>query len=727
MLRAVSASASPPKSQWPIWQRWWLGCAGIWALALAIRLWHLWLLEDSPLSYVLMGDARRYHEWGAEIARGNWLGTESFYQAPLYPYFIGGLYWIFGIEQTTVRIAQAILGATACAGLAYAGRRFFSPKTGLLAGGLFAIYAPAIFFDGIIQKTSLGSFLVSMLLAAMATLAHRPRRLWMWSGLGLVLGAWILTRENAVVLLPLLPVWLAFGWGKTSRRTRLAWLGFVGLGLMLILFPVALRNRVVGGEWHLTTSQFGPNFYIGNSQFANGRYLPLKQDRGGPEYERMDATELAEADLGRTLTPGEVSAYWTKMALSDIRSDEARWFRLMARKWFLVWNNAEIIDTEDIYTHAEASWLLGGLLPFWHLGGLAPLAILGAALAWRSWRRHGVLVLFIAAYALSVSLFYVFARYRFPLVPPLVLLAAAGLLKMPGCFRQKRFGRLGAGLVCLVAIAVWTNLPGEPQDPMRSNTHYMLAVNLERVGGDANLIEREYELAEHYDPEYAEVLRMRANFEWQRGQIETALNYYERCIRLDGEFLLARYDYGLALFDLSRYAECLEHLAVVNHWEPEFAEGWLQYAMGAAELNLRRFPRAELHFQAANALGRNEAEVHRGLARAQMAQGKYQAAISAFGKLLAIEPADWRAEILLGNCYQQLNQIPLAIAHWERALERMPIPTLEYTQLMNKVRLMSRFRASPIRRGSANANPPLRGAARSRGGKIGGKTPPNSP
>jgi tetratricopeptide (TPR) repeat protein len=220
---------------------------------------------------------------------------------------------------------------------------------------------------------------------------------------------------------------------------------------------------------------------------------------------------------------------------------------------------------------------------------------------------------------------------------------------------------------------------------------------------------------------------MRANFEWQRGQTEKALKYYERCIELDGEFLLARYDYGLALFDLSRYAECLEQLAVVEDLEPDFAEGWLQYAMGSAELNLRRFPQAELHFQAAKSMGRNEAEVHRGLARSLMAQGKYPEAISAFKQLLAIEPGDWRAEILLGNCHQQLNQIPAAIAHWEKALEQMPIPTLEYTQLMNKVRLLSRFnKASPIRRGSPNANPPLRGTARSRGGKFGGKSLPNS-
>ncbi|MCA9072672.1 MAG: glycosyltransferase family 39 protein, partial [Planctomycetaceae bacterium] len=466
-------------------------------MALLIRLAHLWLLQGSPLSSVLMGDARRYHEWASQVAKGDWLGQESFYQAPLYPYFIGAVYSIFGIEQATVRIAQAILGATSCVFLAMAGRRFFSPKTGLLAGGLFAVYAPAIFFDGILQKTSLSSFLTCGVLALIASLAHRPRRPWVWAGLGFVLGALVLVRENALVLFALMPIWLALGWGTLSRWNRLGWGACLLLGLAVVLFPVALRNRLVGGEWHLTTSQFGPNFYIGNSTYSNGRYMPLRQDRGDPAFERIDATELAEKAEGRSLTPSEVSAFWTKVALDDIQSDWPRWFALMGRKWFLTWNATEIIDTEGIYAHSDASWILRCGLFVWHFGVLAPLGFLGIALAWTSWRRQGMLLLFIGAYAASVSLFYVFARYRFPLVPPLILLAAAGVLRLPGLVRRRPDARLALGLAGLLGMAVWTNWPGEPHDLMRSNTHYMLAINLERDGGQAEAIEREFELAEH--------------------------------------------------------------------------------------------------------------------------------------------------------------------------------------------------------------------------------------
>ena len=74
----------------------------------------------------------------------------------------------------------------------------------------------------------------------------------------------------------------------------------------------------VGGGFYLTTSQFGPNFYIGNNPHADGTYLSLRFGRGAPEFERQDATELAERALGRTLSPAEVSSYWTDRALDFI-------------------------------------------------------------------------------------------------------------------------------------------------------------------------------------------------------------------------------------------------------------------------------------------------------------------------------------------------------------------------------------------------------------------------
>ena len=52
---------------------------------------------------------------GRRLAGGDWVGTEVFYQAPLYPYFLGVLYSAFGHSLWVVRLVQAAVGAGSCA------------------------------------------------------------------------------------------------------------------------------------------------------------------------------------------------------------------------------------------------------------------------------------------------------------------------------------------------------------------------------------------------------------------------------------------------------------------------------------------------------------------------------------------------------------------------------------------------------------------------------------
>src|SRR3954468_18223847 len=82
----------------------------IFFIALALRLLNVWQLRRSPLFDVLMGDAHGYDEWARRIAGGEWIGREVFYQAPLYPYFMGGVYAIAGHDVVAGRICQEHIG-----------------------------------------------------------------------------------------------------------------------------------------------------------------------------------------------------------------------------------------------------------------------------------------------------------------------------------------------------------------------------------------------------------------------------------------------------------------------------------------------------------------------------------------------------------------------------------------------------------------------------------------
>ena len=123
----------------------------------------------SPFFALLMGDARGYDEWAQRIAGGDWLGHEVFYQAPLYPYLLGVIYAIAGrhLLARPHRPGADRVGVVRAA-RARRARGCSRGRAGIAAGLMLALYAPAIFFDGLLQKSVLDVFFVCLALWLMS-------------------------------------------------------------------------------------------------------------------------------------------------------------------------------------------------------------------------------------------------------------------------------------------------------------------------------------------------------------------------------------------------------------------------------------------------------------------------------------------------------------------------------------------------------------------------------
>ena len=427
-----------------------------------MRSIYLFEIKDVGVFSLLLGDAKSYARWAQEISGGQWLGDKVFYQAPLYPYFLAVYYYLFGQNPFVIRLIQIFLGATACLLIARAGRHFFSNPVGLLAGFLLAIYPTAIFFDGLIQKAVLNLFFMTLLLFVLGR-AHTQPSGKLWFASGMVLGCLGLTRENALILAVPIGFWLVNRYRSDDKKWYAACCLFL-LGLSIVLFPVTLRNKIVGGDFALTTSQFGPNFYMGNHHNASGMYEPLRGGRGSWKHEQQDAVELAEEALGRDLSPKDVSRYWTQKTLAEILTRPVDWFRLMGKKWLLFWNYIENGDTESIYAYESWSKILNILGGFFHFGVLASLSIFGICLTAKDYRKLWLLHLLVIFYTASVTLFFIFSRYRLPIVPLLVMFSAAGLANGFLLARRKKVKMLSLAAAITVFGAIVINWKIIPQD-----------------------------------------------------------------------------------------------------------------------------------------------------------------------------------------------------------------------------------------------------------------------
>jgi len=459
---------------------------GLFVFALLIRLIYLAEIRHTDFCAILVGDGLVYDEWARRI-QGDWIGTEVFYQAPLYPYFLAAVYSIFGHDPMAVRLIQCLLGALSCVLAALAGRAFLSRRTGLGAGLLLAVYAPAIFFDGLIQKASLDLFFMTLLLCVLGKISRNGPKRWPLMA-GAALGLLTLTRENALLLFPLLLAWLIWVHRKEKLEGALRAGVLFALGLVLAISPVTLRNAKVGGEFVVTTSQFGPNFFIGNNAAADGTYRPLRWGHGSALLERQDATEIAEQWHGRRLTPREVSDFWWTCASEWIRTHPVDWLKLMGRKWMLVWNHRELADSDEplVYEDSSLTLALAGFV--FSFGTIAPLALAGIVATWSERGRLVPLYLALFGIAAGTALFFVFARYRFSMVPILALFAAAGIGRIVELAAARKTGPLFGYALLIAASGILVHWNLNPDQHPRAMAYYNVAVSLERAGNRSRAI-----------------------------------------------------------------------------------------------------------------------------------------------------------------------------------------------------------------------------------------------
>jgi tetratricopeptide (TPR) repeat protein len=649
-----------------------------------------------------MGDSHGYDLWAQRFAGGDWLGQEVFYQAPLYPYFLGVIYAIAGRQLLLVRVVQIVIGSASCALLALAVARLFSRpvdprpphqaadgrRAGIVAGLMLALYAPAIFFDGLLQKSVLDVFFVCLALwliarittdnAEPAALAEQRTSLRslrslqslrlppsLWLALGLTMGGLALTRENALVLIAVILVWAIVGAPprRTTNSERLPRAALFLAGLAIVLVPVAARNASVGGGFFITTSQFGPNFYIGNNPSSDGTYQSLRFGRGAPEYERQDATDLAERTIGRTLSPAEVSSFWTDKALDFITTQPGRWLRLMARKLALLWNATEMLDTESQEAHAEWSWPLrfGGVIG--HFGVLVPLAVLGVIVTWPMRSRLWVLYGLTVAYAASVLVFYVFARYRYPLVPLLIVFAAGGIVRFSAAWlKQPRL------LVPVVLVAILANWPLLSTTLMRAVTETNLAVALQ-AEGRLDEATGHYQRAIALQPDYAPAYNNLATALRAKGRLDEAIATYQRALTLRPEYGEAHYNLANALTDAGRPQEAAAHFRIALQTMRGSAD--VHNNLGIALMAEGKTTEAIAEFRTAVELDPQSPTSHRNLADALSSAKQYDRAIEEFRRAARLDPTG-AAAYDLGSLLLELDRTEEAIAAFRASLKQAP-------------------------------------------------------
>ncbi|HEY3176135.1 MAG TPA: glycosyltransferase family 39 protein [Candidatus Polarisedimenticolia bacterium] len=603
--------------------------AGIFAFAYLLRFLYLRQMAASPFFDFLQLDPLYYHDWAVAIASGDWIGKEVFEQSPLYSYLLALYMLVFGRDLYLLRLIQIGVGSVSCVLVYLLGARLFDRRTGIFAGLGCALYGPFFFYEGQVMKEFLTPPLATG--ALLLALRRRPPGLAPLAGAGALIGLACLVRDNFLLLLAVLALWLVFDPGVSTGRGRLAAPLSLMAGALAVLLPVGIRNLAVGGGFVLTTSGGGEVFYIGNGPYANGAYVPPPWVRSNPRFEHEDFRKKAREMTGRDLTRSEASRFWWKEGARWLAANPGRALRLWARKFALFWNDHELPDNYSYYTFKRFSWLLGYLLTF---GPVAALAWAGVALSSSDWRRLLPVYLASAGYMVSVLMVFNFGRFRLPLVPILLVFAARALALLPDAARAltgrapSRVPRLRAAVAILLAALpfMYIDLSSGAEEPFQDRLHLSAA--------------------------YRQAGRAR--------EAESTL----RQVIADAEQVARRHG-----GDPTRAATTPGGITFV------LALSAAHRDLGGILMDDKRYAEAAREYRAASDLSPGDASCLISLGGALKAGGDLEGAAAAYRNAAAIDPASFAARFDLATVYYEMGRMPEALSELEAARRAMTEPT----------------------------------------------------
>ncbi|MBI4666169.1 MAG: glycosyltransferase family 39 protein [Nitrospinae bacterium] len=442
----------------------------VFGAAFLFRLAHLALSAGNPLLRMPTLDESYYIGLARSIASGYIVGENRlFFMDPLYGYFLGALYFLFGDGLMLPRLIQMVMDSASAAITAHIGLKTGGRSVGVISGMLYALYGPAAFFSLLTLKTTLSVFLsllfILTLLRAMERESASP-----WAGAGILGALATLCRANLILMLPL--AWLASLAGVKKRwRANLTHGIVLTLAFMAGISPIIIRSLYVSGEIQFLPTQGGRLLYASqNPDNLTGRHRTPAFARSGPETAETDFHREAERRLGKKLSPPEVSKYWRGATIRFLAENPAMAPGILWRKLNMMVADFEIPDNHSYPQAARFSWALR--LPFPTFAALLALGLPGLAIgAWRDRRFLALTIPVIVAFA-TMLIFYPSGRFRMEATPFLAIGSGFLTVWIWKRYTERRFIAIVMAAVLSIGLFAWSkSVP--PVEPLADEAYYL--------------------------------------------------------------------------------------------------------------------------------------------------------------------------------------------------------------------------------------------------------------
>lgn len=618
-----------------------------------IRVIYLLQLSSTPFAQHPILDAEYYFTWGTKLAWGGLWVLPDFQGNPLYPYFLAFLIRIMHAEPLLIRVIQHGLGLVTCLLIYHSGKILFSRATGFLAALFYAVYIPAVFYEGWFLSASLTTFLAAALLFFLISDPDNSRRIHWFEG-GIIAGLTILGRPT---LMPLgILIWSFFPSGKQVSGKNKAPLLFLA-GFLVILVPAGIFFSLGSGEIMIFPAHGGENFYIGNNPNAGGGSKIPDFARGSPSLQHDDFIRTAEQRTGRALTPGENSSFWFGQALRFIAGHPLTFASRLVYKIYLFFSANNISDNYNLIFFKQLIPILR--FPFtWHI--LSTLGILGMIAGWRKKKKIAPLYLLTFCYTISIAFFFISGRFRLPTAPYLAIFGAIGIQSIIRTIREKKT-KSTVGLIIAGGVIFFGLSSGTEKTPLYAS--YLSAGEIYYRDGD-------YKGALSYLQKARDGERKAGILNNQRfyrihyalGQTYLGLNQSTEAAeefkliedKILNSPLEPEFDIGNAYAAHRFYREAKNHYLNLLDSSPDHYRAWNN--LGMVYKKEGAYNQAVETFKKAIKNNPEYSAPHVNLGNIYVKQGKYEAALKEFATALELDPSLRQLHLSAAFCLQKLNR-----------------------------------------------------------------------
>ena len=336
---------------------------------------------------------------------------------PLYTFYLAGVSLLGGESGQAHRLASAVLGIGTIAGAGLLARRLRSERAGLLAAGAVAAYPMLWINDTMLLSESLFALMIVAVLWTAYSFAERPSPRTA-AVVGVAVAAAALTRGEAILLVPLIILPLAWGarrtLGSLKRAASLAVLAGVVAGAVMLPWIAYNLSRfeepvfVTAGNGAVLNAASCDETYYGDRIGYYGNCFE------GPFPSRELLDESQRDNVAR------------EQALEYMASQKRRFPVVVAARVGRMWDVFRPAQNVRLNWQIEGRGKRASELGLISYYALLPFAAAGLVALRRAGRPLAPFVGVAVAVTITAALTFGLTRYRAPVDLEIALLAGIG-------------------------------------------------------------------------------------------------------------------------------------------------------------------------------------------------------------------------------------------------------------------------------------------------------------